>query len=171
MAAAQAQNSRIIQLLDPYVIRLADGTLTLNAPASVVRTVGTATMGRIASGMALVNGEIRAGRLVATADHRLYDPRNSTLSVQGGWTGLHWWWGGLDIYLSEYYTQKFMAALAIGVGVLGLCVAIPALANQAACAILAALLAIFGGIIWFIDNGNGIVLEHTWWNSNGIWAQ
>lgn len=171
-AAAEAQHAQhIINLLDPYVVRSGDGTLALNAPSSVSSKVGAATMNRVRSGMTLVNGEIRAGRLVATADHRLYDPKNNALSVQGGRTGLRWYWWGFQIFLSEYYTQKFMAALAIGVGVLALCAAIPALANQVACAILAALLAIFAAIVWFIDNGNGVYFTHTYWGSNWINAQ
>jgi hypothetical protein len=169
---AEAQQAQlIINLLDPYVVRVGDGTLALNPPSSVSSKVGAATMNRVRSGMAMVNGEIHAGRLVATADHRLYDPKNNALSVQGGWTGVHWYWWGFQIFLSEYYTQKFMAALAIGAGVFALCAAIPALANQVACAILAALLGIFAGIVWFVDNGNGVYFTHTYWGSNWINAQ
>jgi hypothetical protein len=161
----------VINLLDPYVIRVGDGTLALNAPGSVSRRVGAATMNQVRSGMELVNSEIRAGRLVATANHHLYDPNYGALSVQGGWTGLRWYWWGLEIFLSEYYTQKFMAALAIGAGVFAVCAAIPALANQVACGILAGLLAIFAGIIWFVDNGNGVYFVHTWWASDWVYAQ
>jgi hypothetical protein len=171
-ATAEAQHAQdIINLLDPYVVRVGDGTLALNAPSSVSNKVGAATMNRVRSGMALVNGEIRAGRLVATANHHLYDPKYSALSVQGGWTGVRWYWWGFRIFLSEYYTQKFMAALAIGAGLFALCAAIPALANQVVCGVLAALVAIFAGIIWLVDNGNGVYFTHTYWGSNWINAQ
>lgn len=170
--SAQVQSAQsVVKLLDPYVVRIDDGTLALNAPSSLTSRIGTATMSQVGSGMALVNGEIRAGRLVATANHRLYDPKAGALSVQGGWTGEHWYWWGIQIFLSEYYTQKFMAALAIGAGVFALCAAIPALANQVACGILSALLAIFAGIIWFVDNGNGVFFTHYWLGGDYVWGQ
>lgn len=161
----------VIKLLDPYVVRTADGALALQAPSSVSAAVGAATIAKVQSGLAYVNGEIRAGRLAATADHRLYDPSSKALSVQGGWTGLRWYWWGFDMYLSEYYTQKFEAALMIGTGILALCMAIPAIANQAACAGLGAACVLLGGWMWWVDNGNGDVFEKAWWSIGTFYGQ
>jgi len=169
--AGVQQSQYAINLLDPYVVRLRDGTLALNAPASVSSKVDAATMKQVRSGMTVVNGEIRAGRLVATANHRVIDPTSTDLNIQDGWTGLRWYWWGVVIYLSEFYTQKFMAALAIGASLFALCAAIPALANQVACGILAALFALLGAIIWFVDNGRGVYFVHHWWGSDWVYAQ
>lgn len=165
------RDQAIIKLLDPYVVRTDAGTLALNAPQAVTAAIGLATMSKIQSGLAQVNDEIRAGRLVATADHRLHNPNARGLSVQGGWTGLSWQWFGFDMYLSEYYTQKLEAAIAGGVALFGFCMAIPAIANNVACGALAASFALLDAVIWFVDNGNGVIFEYYWWASGTVYAQ
>lgn len=160
-----------VNLLDPYVVRLVDGTLALRAPASVTSRVGVDMLAKLRSGLRVVNQEIKAGHLATTSDHRVYDPKATSLSVQAGWTGVRWQWYGVQIYLNELATQKFEGLVAIGAGAAAICAAIPAIANQVVCAILAALGGILIGVIMWVDNGNGVVITHTWWNDNYIWAQ
>jgi hypothetical protein len=171
----QAAQEQAIRLLQPYVLRAADGTLSLAPPAPVAARVGAGELGYAQSGLELLNSLVRAGELQTTSDLRVFDPRKTSLDVQGGWTGVVWYWWGVQAYLDEYVTQKIEALLSLGAGLSALCAAIATwlggIPITIACGIAGALLAIGSALIQFIDNGNGIVLSWTWWGAFWIYAQ
>jgi hypothetical protein len=154
----------VINLLDPYVLRSADGTLSLQPPPALAKEVGAPAIAELTAGLAGLNVQIRAGKLATTSDHRVYDPAVRSLSVQGGWTGFRYYWWGWQAWLNEFWTQRLLAVIAIGGGLATYCAL--GVATSIPCGAIIAIAATFGGVIWLFDWGNGITVV---WPYLGGW--
>jgi hypothetical protein len=160
-----------VRALDPYVQRSSDGTLSLNPTTQVEREVNSTYLAQLRAGLEILNRQIRAGMLRTTYDHRVYDPADTTLSIQGGWSGhLNYWWG-VRYYLKELDTLHLEGALAMGAASATLAAIIcgPTGVGTLVFGVVAAVLSFGIGWIVYVDNGNGIIINAPY--VGGIWLQ
>lgn len=168
-----------IKLLDPYVVRNADGTLTLAAPAAVTQRVKAGDLATLQAGLADVNGRILAGQLKTTATHQVYDPSYTAFSVQWNWTGQQWHWWGMSYWYSEYWTIRIENYARVVADVAAVCAFIAAVVQAQPVAIICGLAAVLITLTvdWMtaVDRGGGVVLNSTWtpfpYGAQWIWGQ
>jgi hypothetical protein len=121
-AAQQSQGQafqRAVQLANPYITRAADGTLSLDLTPSVAAAIGSTYVSTFQADLATLDTNVREGRLATTPGGQVYDPKNQTVDIQGGWTGISWQWWGIMVYISNYWTNYLLGLIGSGVGVLG----------------------------------------------------
>jgi hypothetical protein len=160
-----------VRALDPYVVRSSDGTLSLNPTRQVARQVNSTYLAQLRAGLKILNRQIAAGTLRTTQDHRVYDAADTTLSIQGGWSGhLNYWWG-VRYYLKELDTLHLEGALAMGASAATLGVIICGATGVGALVfgVIAAVLGFGVGWMVYVDNGNGIIVNAPY--VGGIWLQ
>src|SRR5215472_9269266 len=98
MAKARTSFMGTVARLDPYVVRAADGTLSLQAPKSVTDRVDPNVLGHLRLNLVGIDSLIRAGKLATTASHQVYEPgRSAGLTIQQPAPGVNvvyfFWWG------------------------------------------------------------------------------
>lgn len=168
-AAQGARDQQAIDLATPYVSRNADGTLSLTLPASVQAAIGSSERSRLQADLQGVDGRISAGQLATTASGRVFDPRDSTVSIQGGWTGVGWNWWGVQLFLSHNLVRT-IASWAGGDAynaAAGTCAAVSAYAQQYEAALICGIAWATGGalrnVIEWADPGNGVIVSVGYW--------
>ena len=102
-----------VRALDPYVVRAADGTLSLQAPARVVSHLNPRVVAHLHDHLATVNAAVRRGDLQTTVNRRVFNPRNRSLTIQagGGVSQVVYYWWGIQLWLDEGDTQTLETAL------------------------------------------------------------
>jgi hypothetical protein len=157
LAAHQALGNSLmhsIDVLGRYIVRNADGTLRLSAPAAVLAAIPVADLAIVNASVSVLNSDIRAGRL-RTYPGGLVQPTGANLLVlSDGRTGTFYnWWGtshcinhhDLSDYRNGFVQGAVIAVLAFAIDV-GL---------GAAYAVAYAFFVMF-------DRGNGACINATW---------
>jgi hypothetical protein len=164
-----------IKLLDRYVVRDGQGTLTLSAPAAVTRQVDPADLTMLRNGLAVANQKVQAGELVITSGHQLVDPKAVGFNIQWNWTGRAYHWWGMQAFFSEYWTVKMEGLYNMGAAAGAGCAIIAAALGAAPVALICG---IFSAVLWFgagwlqwADNGGGDIISQTWtpFPIGGVW--
>jgi hypothetical protein len=128
---------------------------------------------RSKAGLALINQQIAAGVLAASANHQVYDPKATYLTIQAGWNGIAYQWWGVQYYFDEWRTTHIELALFGGAVGAGLCTVIlttlvVSIPWALACAIAAAVLSAGALYMQWVDNGKGDIVNNgfnVWWLS------
>lgn len=145
-AKAFQKNNQIyqnaIEVLTPYVSRQDDGTFELNAPNKVIKSLGECVLTRILSGMALINSEIKNGKLKSKDSLVVYDPLNNDFSIQANQNMIVYQWYGFDLYLDNQNTQTLLALIAGGAGATAIAAAICGMIPFGQLA---------SGVLWIVD--------------------
>jgi hypothetical protein len=143
-----------IDVLGRYVVRNADGTLGLSAPAAVLAGIPLADLTSLNASVSVLNSDIRAGR-VRTYPGGLVQPTGAkSLVLSDGSTGTFYnWWGtshcishrDLSNYQNGYATYAALAVLAwvVDIG-------------------LAAVVGVAYWIFTTYDRGNGACMSSPW---------
>jgi hypothetical protein len=167
-AAQAASLTTTAQTLEPYLVRQANGTLTLNAPANVISGLPVADVRALGTGLNAVNAKIAAGQLQTSSAGAVFDPKTDRLAFQGGWTGYgHDWWHDYaclnhnDVQRLAHYglnqlSNAALLALAFFGGVIGFAISLVAL--------------VYSGWMYTADHGNGSCLNFGHWPPPNIWV-
>lgn len=175
-AFAAQQNAALeyqatVRALDPYVVRSGDGTLSLNPPRKVASHVNSTYLAQLQAGLTILNGQIRADELRTTLDGRVYDPADTSLAIQGGWSGRVYAWWGVRYYLNEKDTLHLEGYIAMGASAATIGLIFTGATGGGAVA-FGVIIGVLGfGIGWMmaVDNGNGIIVNAPYFG--GIWLQ
>ena len=168
---SSAQEASLIgtaRTLEPYLVRHSDGSLSLNAPATVVSRLPSADVRALGSGLDALNLSIAAGELQTGSAGAVFDPKADRLMLQGGWTGYGQDWWHFYVCLSSYNIQRmtnFGWWAMTGAGI----AAISAFSNVYGAAI-AVVVGLFGGCMYVADHGNGSCLNFGHWPPPNIWV-
>jgi hypothetical protein len=160
-----------VRALDPYVVRSGDGTLSLSPPGQVASQVNSTYLAQLQAGLPILNGQIRAGELRTTLDGRVYDPADTSLAIQGGWSGRVYAWWGVRYYLNEKDTLHLEGYMAMGASAATIGLLLAGVTGGGAVA-FGVIIGVLGfGIGWMmaVDNGNGIIINAPYFG--GIWLQ
>ena len=154
--------------LGPYVQRMPDGTLRLEAPTSVLSGIPSEDLVRLRIAVATTNTEIRSGMLATAPSGVILEPGVDRLNLQGGWSGYgrdwtHMWWclSHSDILKMEnwgWWTMSgaALAALTYFAGAIGLAASV--------------VVGVYGGWMALADKGNGSCLNIGFWPPPNAWV-
>lgn len=126
--AAGAQLMHSIAVLNPYIVRNADGSLVLSAPSTVLKTIPSTDLSTLSRSLAITNEGVGAGTLITSTGGLVRPAGVNSLAFQDGSTGVydHWW--GISFCLSHQdmqdaklgvYSGFLMTVLALAVPYLG----------------------------------------------------
>ena len=168
---AAVEYQATVNALDPYVVRSGNGTLSLTPPGYVVRELNSTYVAQLQAGLTVLNGQIRAGSLRTTQDHRVYDPTDTSLSIQGGWTGHTYTWWGVRYFLGETNTLHLEGLLTMGASAAAIGAFLCGATGVGALVfgVIAAVLGFSIGWMMYVDNGNGIIINAPY--VGGVWLQ
>lgn len=170
-AEARGQYSTIMSsaaALGPYVVRMPDGTLQLEAPVTVVSRIPSNDLVRLRYAIATTNSEIRSGTLETAPSGAIVEPGFNHLNFQGGWSGYgrdwtHMWWclSHSDIVKMENWgwwtiSGAGLTALTYFAGVIGVAVTV--------------VVGAYGGWMALADHGNGSCLNIGFWPPPNAWV-
>jgi hypothetical protein len=154
--------------LEPYLVRQANGTLSLTAPASVVNRLPAPDVQALASGLNALNASIAAGELRTTPAGAVFNPTTDRLMLQGNWSGFgqDWWHAYLclshnDVIRMTNFGWWSMSAAGIA--------ALSAFSSVLAAAI-GTVVALYGGWMYLADHGSGSCLNFGHWPPPNMWV-
>lgn len=154
--------------LEPYLVRQANGTLTLNAPANVINGLPGADVQALGLGLNALNSRIAAGQLQTSSAGAVFDPKTVSFTFQGGWSGFGRDWWHDYLCLSHYDVGRmtnfgYWAMTGAGIA------AIAAFSNVIGAAI-AIVVGLYSGWMYLADHGNGSCLNFGHWGPPNIWV-
>jgi hypothetical protein len=164
-AASLATTART---LEPYLVRQANGTLTLNAPANVLNGLPAGDVQALGTGLNALNTTIASGALRTNRAGAVFDPNTDRLTLQAGWTGFGQdWWHGYYC-LSHEDLQKMTRYGVAGLTSVAI-VVIARLAKLLGFAI-AVVVGLYTSWMDLADNGRGSCLNLGHWPPPNAWV-
>jgi len=145
-----------VNILEKYVNRLEDGTFELRLPRNEKLNVSNDVLNQITQGMNTINKLIKEGTLTSTENLTVYDPKDTSFSLQDGVNKIEFKWYGFDIYLNHAVCWNITHALNVAAAAAAITAAIPAASTVAA--IIAGALWLDATIIDWNDAGSGVVI-------------
>ena len=152
-----------VTALEPYVVRLDDGTFRLDAPVKVTKKIPADILESIISSMDMTNRLISDGQLVTSSGLDVFLAGDDQLlvtkaSISGGINGIRIQWYGYDVYLSHTTIVNLKYALSVGAPIAGIIAAvIPGTAFYAA--IIGGVVTVYIVTIGYFDSGNGAMIK------------
>jgi hypothetical protein len=158
--ARAASLTATARMLETYLVRNANGTLSLNAPAGVINGLPAADVQTLGTGLNALNLKITAGQLLTGSGGTVFDSKTAGFAFQGGWTGYGRTWWGYYFCLSHYDIYRmtnFGWWSLTGAGI----AAISAFSGIAGAAV-GIVVGLYGGWMYLADHGNGSCLNASW---------
>ena len=146
-----------IQILDKYVIRLDNGTFQLIVPKNVKLQISDDVFNGINNSMNDINKLITEGALVSTPNLSVYNPKDTSLTLQDGVNQVLFYWWGYQVWMNHQLTENVCQAMNLTMAAALIASAIPAVTPFSA---------VIGGYVLaeqtlmrWNDTGSGIVMS------------
>jgi hypothetical protein len=167
-SARVASLTTTARTLETYLVRNPNGTLSLNAPASVINGLPAMDVQALGTGLNALNLKISTGQLLTSSAGAVFNPKTAGFAFQGGWTGYGQNWWEAYLCLSHYDIQRmtnFGWWAMTGAGI----AAISAFSSVIGAAI-GIVVGLYAGWMYLADNGNGSCLNFGHWPPPNIWV-
>jgi len=146
-----------IKILDKHVIRLDNGTFQLNVPKNVQSQISDDVFNGINNSMNDINELVKQGALVSTPNLSVYNPKDTSFTLQDGVNQVLYYWWGYQVWMNHQLTYDVSQSLNLAMAASIMSSAIPGVAPYAA---------VVGGyclahqtLMNWNDNGSGVVMS------------
>jgi hypothetical protein len=143
-----------IDALGRYVVRNADGTLRLSAPAAVLAAIPAADLASLNASVSVLNSGVRAGRLTTYPGGLVQPTGANSLVLLDGRTGTFYNWWGTSHCISHHDLADYRNGF-----VQGAVIAVLAFAIDVGLGVAYAV--VYAFFVMF-DRGNGACINATW---------
>lgn len=152
-----------VTILEPFVIRLSNGTFELDPPKKIILQIPQEIYNQIVSGMRIINEQILDGNLVSTKNLLVFSSDSIgqpvlSATISGGVDKVVFRWYGVDIYFS-HNTCRLIGLAGGSIPVIVGLIAFYCPPAAPFALPIAAAIALGTIVIAYSDTGNGVIIS------------
>lgn len=144
--------------LEPFLSRNADGTFAMGVSEQRA-PVSPSDYRALVASMEQTNALVRSGEVLTTDALTVYPAAVAAYGMESTGNKVYYYWWGISIHLTAYWTNKLINAANTAGAVAALCAATGICAGAAA--VVAAMAWLAGSIIGLCSNSRGVVIKRN----------